>query len=72
MGSWEDALADKGLGEEMVRTLRSGAKDTSAATTKDRRHLAKGSAIDNKDVVHMREQREQQDAVKHKKPKTAK
>ena len=53
----------------MIRTLRSGAKDTSAAAAKDRRHLAKATVIDNVDVVCQREQKLQQDAVKAQKAK---
>ena len=53
----QGALADKGLGDEMVRMLRSGAKDTSAAAAKDRRHLTKARVIDNEDSVRLREER---------------
>ena len=62
--SAQGALADKGLGDEMVRMLRSGAKDTSAAADKDRRHLAKARVIDNEDAVRLREERIQKDAIK--------
>jgi len=42
----------------MIRNLRSGAKDTSAAAAKDRRHLTKARVITAEDVVHLREERE--------------
>ena len=45
------ALADKGLGGEMVRMLRSGAKDASAAAAKGRCHLTKARVIDNEDTL---------------------
>ena len=67
--SAQGALADKGLGDEMVRMLHSGAKDTSAAAAKDRRHLAKARVIDNEDAVHLREERIQKDAVKAQRAK---
>ena len=62
--SAQGALADKGLGVEMVRMLRSGAKDTSAAAAKDRRHLTKARVIDNEDAVRLREERIRKDAIK--------
>ena len=51
----------QGLGGKMIRTLRSRAKDTSAAATKDRCHLTKARVIDNEKVVHMMEEKEQKD-----------
>ena len=48
----------------MVRMLRSGAKDSSAAAAKNRRHLTKAREIDNEDAVRLREERIQKDAVK--------
>ena len=53
--SAQGALADKGLGEEMIRTLRSGTKNTSEAVAKDRRHSTKAMVIDSEGVVHMRD-----------------
>ena len=67
--SAQGALAEKGLANEMVKYLRSGAKDTSAAAAKDRRHLTKGRVIDNEQAVDMREERMQKDAVKAQKAK---
>ena len=67
--SAQGSLAEKGLANEMVNYLRSGAKDTSAAAAKDRRHLAKGRVIDNEQAVDMREGRMQKDAVKAQKAK---
>ena len=40
----------------MVRMLRSGAKDTSAAAAKDHRHLTKARVIGNEDAVRLREE----------------
>ena len=68
--SAQGALADKGLREEMIRTLRSEAKDTSAAAAKDHHHLAKARLIGSEGVVQMREDKLQKDAVKA--PKIAK
>ena len=56
----------------MVNYLYSGAKDTSAAAAKDRRHLTKGRVIDDEEAVRMREEKMQKDAVKHIEPKIAK
>ncbi len=53
----------------MIRTLHSGAKDTTAAAAKDRCCLAKGRVIDAEEIVHLKEEREQIDAVKDKKAK---
>ena len=68
--SAQGALAFQGLGEEMIRTLRPGAKDTSAAAAKDSCHLAKAKVVDSEGVVQMREDKLQKDAVKA--PKIAK
>ena len=38
----------------MIRTLRSGTKNTSEAVAKDRRHSTKAMVIDSEGVVHMR------------------
>ncbi len=67
--SAQGTLADKGLAEEMVRTLRSGAKDTSAAASKDRRHLTKTRVVDSEGVVQMREDILQKDALKAQRAK---
>ena len=67
--SAQGALAEKDLANEMVKYLRSGAKDTSAAAAKDRHHLTKGRVIDNEQAVDMREERMQKDAVKAQKAK---
>jgi hypothetical protein len=50
-GSAQDALADEELGDEMLRTLCSGAKDTTAVAAKDRRHLGKARVYTAEDVV---------------------
>ena len=55
----QGALADKGLGEEMIRTLCSGAKDTSAPVGKGRRYFAKTRVVDHEEVVYMREEKVQ-------------
>jgi hypothetical protein len=67
--SAQGALADKELGDEMIRTLRSGAKDVSATSAKDRRHMTKGRVIDTEEVVRLREERNRIDAAKAKKVK---
>jgi len=52
----QGALADKELGVEMIRNLRSGAKDTSAAAAQHRCHLTKARVITAEDVVHLQEE----------------
>jgi hypothetical protein len=53
------ALADQELGEKMVRFLRFGDKNTTAATAKDWHHLGKACVYTAEDVVQLREEREQ-------------
>jgi hypothetical protein len=63
------ALAEKDLGEEMLRDLRSQAKDVSVAATKDRRHLTKARVITHADVVALREERLRLDRQKEERAK---
>jgi hypothetical protein len=58
------ALADKELGEEMVRFLRSGAQDTTVAIANDWCHLCKARVYTIEDVVQLREERERIDREK--------
>jgi hypothetical protein len=67
--SAQGALADKELGDEMLRTLRSGAKDTTVVAAKDRRHLGKARVYTAEDVVQLREGRERLDREKVTKAK---
>jgi len=53
----------------MLRTLRSGAKDTTAVAAKDRRHLGKACVYTAEDVVQLREERERLDREKVAKAK---
>ena len=41
----------------MVKMLRSGAKETSAAAAENRRHLTKTRVIGDEDAVRLREER---------------
>ena len=45
----------------MLRTLRSGAKDTTVVAANDRRHLGKARVYTAEDVVQLREGRERLD-----------
>jgi hypothetical protein len=67
--SAQGALADKELEDEMLRTLRSGAKDPTAVAAKDRRHLCKAHVYTAEDVVQLREERERLDREKVAKAK---
>jgi hypothetical protein len=67
----EGAIADRELEGEMLRNLRSQAKDLSAASAKDRRQLTKARVIALEDVVHLREEREQKEAEARKRKQTA-
>jgi len=60
----EGAIADRELEGELLRNLRSWAKDLSAASAKDRHQLTKARVIIQEDVVHLREEREQKEAEK--------
>ena len=53
----------------MLRTLRSGAKDTNVLAAKDRRHLVKACIYTAEDVVQLREERERLDREKVTKAK---
>jgi hypothetical protein len=53
----------------MLRTLRSGAKDTTVVAAKDRRHLGKARVYTAEDVVQLREGRERLDREKVTKAK---
>ena len=52
----QSALAHKEFGEEMLRTLCSGAKDTNVVAAKDRRHPGKACVYTAEDVVQLREE----------------
>jgi hypothetical protein len=67
--SAQGALADKELGDEMLRTLHSGAKDTTAVGAKDGRHHGKAPVYAAEDVVHLWEERERLDREKVAKSK---
>jgi len=56
--SAQGVLADKELADEMLRTLRSGAKDTNVVAAKDRCHLGKASVFTAEDVFQISEERE--------------
>ena len=56
--SAQGELADKELADEMLRTLRSGAKDTNVVAAKDRCHLGKASVFTAEDVFQISEERE--------------
>jgi len=58
------AIADRELEGEILRNLRSQAKDLSAVSAEDRRQLTKARVITHEDVVHLREEREQNEAEK--------
>jgi hypothetical protein len=62
--SAEGAPAERDLGAEILRNLRSQAKDISVAAAKDRRQLTKARVITQEDVVHLREEREKKEAAK--------
>jgi len=53
----------------MLRTLRSGAKDTNVAAAKDCRHLGKACVYTAEDVVQLREERERLEREKVTKAK---
>jgi len=53
----------------MLRTLCSGAKDTTAVAAKDCRHLGKACVYTAEDVVQLREERERLDREKVAKAK---
>jgi len=57
----QGALADKTLGNAMLRTLHSGAKDTTVAIAKDCRHLGKACVNTAENVVQLREEKERLD-----------
>jgi len=54
-------LADNELGDELLRTLPSGAKDTNVVAAKDRHHLGKVCVYTAEDGVQLREERERLD-----------
>lgn len=53
----------------MLRTLRSGVKDTTAAAAKDRRHIGKARLYTAEDVVQLGEERERIEGEKAAKAK---
>jgi len=59
--SAQDALADKDLGDEMLRTLCSGAKDATLVAPKEQRHQGTAGVYTAEDVFHLREERESLD-----------
>ena len=67
--SAQGALADKELGDEMLKTIRSGAKDTNVVAVKDPGHLGKARVFTAEDVVQLREERERLDREKVTKAK---
>jgi transposase-like protein len=54
----QGVLTDKKFGDEMLRTLRSGAKDTTVVAAKDPCHLGKARVYTAEDVVQLKEERE--------------
>jgi len=67
--SAQGALADKEIWDEFLRTLRSGAKDTTVVAGNDRRHPGKARGYTAEDVVQLREERERLDREKVTKAK---
>jgi len=63
------AFADQALGDDMLRTLRSGAKDTNVVAAMDRHHLGKAGVYTAENVVQLREERERPDRGKVTKAK---
>ena len=57
----EGAAADKDLIAEMLKALRSKAKDLSSAAAKDRRQLAGARMVGSEEVVRLRDERERKD-----------
>jgi hypothetical protein len=53
--SAQSALAHMELGDEMLRTLHSAAKDNIVAVAQDQRHLCKALVYTAEDVVPLRE-----------------
>jgi len=62
--SHQGAVADEECGDEMLRTLCSGAKDTTPVTAKDYLHLGQARVYTAEDVVQLREGRERLDGSK--------
>jgi hypothetical protein len=60
----QGALADEELGEEIVRFLCSGAKDTTAAAAKDWHHLEEACLYTAENVVQLRDETERIDQEK--------
>jgi len=54
--SAQGALADQELGDDMLRTLRSGANDTNLVAATERSHLGKARVYTAEDVVQLREE----------------
>ncbi|KAF8535432.1 hypothetical protein BDD12DRAFT_892998 [Trichophaea hybrida] len=70
--SVEGALADRDLGAEILRDLRSQARNLSVVAAKDRRQLTKARVIAQEEVVQLREEREQKVAETPARAKTRK
>jgi hypothetical protein len=70
--SAQGALADNELGDEILRTLRSGANNTTTVAANDCHHLGKAHVYTAEDEVQFREDRERLDREKWPKLKYAK
>ena len=62
--SAQGALADMQSGDDMLRTLRSGAKDTNDVAAKAHRHLGNARVYTAENILQLREERERLDREK--------